>query len=79
MLTRCKLTVKKFSSDDQGAVAVLFGLMTFMLFFMGAIAVDYSRVIDMRSKISSAVDAASLAAGRALLDGNLSEIGRAHV
>ena len=73
MLTRCKLIVKKFSSDDRGAVAVLFGLMTFMLFFMGAIAVDYSRAIDMRSKISSAVDAASLAAGRALLDGNLSD------
>ena len=73
MPTRYELTVKKFSKDEQGAVAVLFGLMTFMLFFMGAIAVDYSRVIDMRSKISSAVDAASLAAGRALLDGNLSD------
>lgn len=73
MLTRFKLTVKKFSSDEQGVVAVLFGMTTFMLFCMGAIAVDYSRIIDMRSKISSAVDSASLAAGRALLDGQLSD------
>lgn len=73
MLTGYKLTVKKFSSDEEGAVAVIFGLMTFMLFFIGAIAVDYSRIIDMRSKITSAVDAASLAAGRALLDGDLSD------
>lgn len=73
MLTRYKLTVKTFSSDERGAVAILFGMMTFMLFCMGAIAVDYSRIIDMRSKISSAVDSASLAAGRALLDGQLSD------
>ncbi len=73
MLRRWKLTVKTFSSDEQGAVALLFGLMTFMLFFIGAIAVDYSRITDMRSRISGAVDAASLAAGRALLDGNLSD------
>lgn len=73
MLTGLRLIVKKFSSDEQGAVALLFGLMSFMLFFIGAIAVDYSRIIDMRSRITTAVDAASLAAGRALLDGNLSD------
>lgn len=73
MLSHWQLTVKKFSSDDQGAVAPLFGLMTFMLFFVSAIAVDYSRIIDMKSRVTSAVDAASLAAGRALLDGNMSD------
>lgn len=73
MTTRWQLTVKKFSRNDEGAVALLFGIMTFVLFFMGAIAVDYSRVVDMRTRISSAVDAASLAAGRALLDGDLSD------
>jgi Flp pilus assembly protein TadG len=73
MSTRWQHQVNKFASNDDGAVALLFGLMTFVLFFMGAIAVDYSRVIDMRSRIVSAVDAASLAAGRALLDGKLSD------
>ena len=71
MSTVWQQQVKSFGSEEQGAVAILFGLMTFMLFFMGAIAVDYSRVIDMRATISSAVDSASLAAGRALLDGKL--------
>lgn len=73
MSTRWKLQVKTFGSDDEGAVAVLFGLLTFMLFFMGAIAVDYSRIYDMRSRISQAVDASSLVAGRALLDGDLGD------
>lgn len=73
MSTRWQQLVKTFGSDDEGAVAILFGLMTFMLFFMGAIAVDYSRVIDMRSRVSSAVDASSLVAGRALLDGQLND------
>ena len=73
MPTFWKLTVKKFSTDEQGAVALMFGLMSFTLFFVGAIAVDYSRIIDMRSRITTAVDAASLAAGRAMLDGNSSD------
>lgn len=73
MKARWHLIIKKFSCDEDGAVALLFGLMTFALFFMGALAIDYTRVIDMRSRISSAVDAASLAAGRALIDGQLSD------
>lgn len=73
MLTHYKLIVKKFSADEKGAVALIFGLMTFVLFVVGAIAVDYSRVLDMRTRIASAVDSASLAAGRALLDGNMTE------
>ncbi len=73
MSTRWQQQVNKFGSDEQGAVAVMFGLMTFVLFFMGALAVDYTRVIDMRTRIVSSVDSASLAAGRALLDGQLSD------
>ena len=73
MTTRWQHQFKSFGSDEQGAVALLFGLMTFVLFCMGAIAIDYSRVIDMRTHIASAVDSSSLAAGRALLDGKLSD------
>lgn len=73
MTTRWQLIIKKFSSDEEGAVAILFGIMTFVLFFMGAIAIDYTRVVDMRTRVTAAVDAASLAAGRALLDGQLSD------
>jgi Flp pilus assembly protein TadG len=73
MNAQWKQVVKTFRSDERGAVAILFGIMTFVLFIMGALAIDYSRAIDMRSRIMSAVDAASLAAGRALLDGKLSD------
>ena len=56
MSTRLQQQVNKFGSDEQGAVALMFGLMSFVLFFMGAIAVDYSRVIDMRSRVVSSVE-----------------------
>ncbi|MBK9078420.1 MAG: hypothetical protein IPL91_04425 [Hyphomicrobium sp.] len=73
MITLWQPSEKSFSSDERGSVALMFGLMTFVLFFMGAVAIDYTRAIDMRSRVISAVDAASLAAGRALLDGQLSD------
>ena len=65
--------VKGFGKDEQGVVALLFGLMTMVLFTLSALAVDYSRVLNMRSRITTSVDAASLAAGRAMLDGKLSD------
>ena len=73
MLSRWPIVIKKFADAEDGAIALIFGLMTFVMFLMGAIAVDYTRVVDMRSRISSAVDAASLAAGSALLNGELSD------
>ncbi len=73
MSKRWQLRTGSFASNEQGTVALLFGLMSFVLFFMSAIAIDYSRIVDMRSGIISAVDSASLAAGRALLDGKLSD------
>jgi Flp pilus assembly protein TadG len=73
MLTRRQPAFKTFGNDDAGSIAILFGLLTSVLFLMGAIAIDYTRIVDMRSRVLSAVDAASLAAGRALLDGQLSD------
>lgn len=73
MLARWKLIVKKFGPDERGSVVTMFGMMAFSLVLMAGIAVDYSRMNDMRSRILSAVDTASLAAGRALLDGQLSD------
>jgi Flp pilus assembly protein TadG len=68
-----KFNSQEFNSNEDGTVAVLFGLLTFTMFVMSALAVDYGRVLDMRSRISSSVDAASLAAGKAMLEGKLSD------
>jgi Flp pilus assembly protein TadG len=62
----------RFRRDDEGAVAITFALASITLFLIIGVGVDYGRMVDMRQRISSAVDAASLAAGRAMLDGKLS-------
>ena len=73
MSKRWQHLVKSFGSDERGVVAVIFALMSFVLFAISALAVDYSRLLDVRSRTIGAVDSASLAAGRAMLDGKLSD------
>ena len=73
MSTRSMLLVKSFKTEEQGSVAVMFSLMSVALLFLGGMAVDYSRITDVHTRLVSAVDAASLAAGRAMLDGKLSD------
>jgi Flp pilus assembly protein TadG len=63
----------KLRSDDRGATTILFALLcTFMLLFVG-LAVDFSRAQATSRSLTAALDAAALAAGRALLDVRLSE------
>ena len=69
MYTYQTLGIKKFGSDDRGAVAITFGVMAMALFFMAGVAVDYSRVMNVRGRLVEAADAAVLAAGKALLNG----------
>ncbi len=69
MCTYQPLGIKKFGSDDRGAVAITFGVMAMALFFMTGVAVDYSRVMNVRGRLVEAADAAVLAAGKALLAG----------
>lgn len=63
---------KKFGKDEQGAVAMTFGLMTLVLLFLCGMAMDYSRAMNVRSRVSDAADSAALVAGRALMEGKLS-------
>lgn len=62
-----------FSDDEQGSVGVLFGLMAIAMLFLAGIAVDYSRILNVKAKMTAAADAAVLAAGRALRDGIMTE------
>jgi len=73
MFARCRQSINSFRSDERGAVAILFSLMTIVLTFMAGMAIDYARILNMRDRIASAVDAASLAAGQAMLKGDLSD------
>lgn len=73
MQTRCSQSLKAFQADDRGAVAILFGLMATCLLFFAGMALDFARIADIKNRVADAIDAASLAAGRALLDGKLSD------
>jgi len=58
-----------FTRNAAGDVALMFGLMTFSLFMFIGAAVDLSRWINARTATMDAIDAAVLAAGRALQTG----------
>lgn len=62
-----------FRSDEQGSVAMIFGIAFFVFFFAAGMAIDYGRVVHYKSRIAAAVDSAALAAGKGLLDGRLSD------
>jgi Flp pilus assembly protein TadG len=59
----------KVAHDERGAVAILFGFLAMVLMVFIGLAVDQARVYHTASKIAAAADAAALAAGRALMDG----------
>jgi len=55
-----------FVQDTAGDVAILFGLMTMAMFMLIGAAVDVGRWLNARDQTIAAIDAAVLAAGRAL-------------
>lgn len=69
MYTRSSQSLYAFGSDERGTVAMIFGIMLTGLLFLAGMAVDYSRAMNVRSRVSDAADAAALAAGRALMSG----------
>ncbi|MEO8421480.1 MAG: pilus assembly protein TadG-related protein, partial [Hyphomicrobium sp.] len=62
-------SVRRFAADERGNVAVLFAFMSTIILLVAGIAIDYARTVNMNSRIGGAADAATLAAGRAMLDG----------
>ena len=49
--------------NDAGNVAMLFGLAAIPFFAVGGMAVDFSRALDVQSKLGAALDATALALG----------------
>ena len=63
----------RFRNDERGTIAVVFALLAIMLVLVGGFAVDYARALHSRAKINNAIDAAALAAVKALRVQNLSD------
>jgi Flp pilus assembly protein TadG len=56
----------RFAAANRGAVSMLFGLVCVVLFLAVGGAVDFGRWLHARTQTAAALDAAVLAAGRAL-------------
>lgn len=63
----------RFSADERGTVAVIFSLIVLVLVFAAGMGIDFARVVHTKSRLAAAVDAAAIAAGRALIEGRLSD------
>lgn len=61
--------IKTFGRDERGSIGVMFGVSAMVITMFAGMAIDYSRVNHERMRVSESLDAAALAAGKALLDG----------
>lgn len=69
-LSARRIPSRGFLADEAGGVTIIFTLMLVVLMFAAGAALDIGRVMHTRSGLVTAADAAALAAGRALSDGN---------
>lgn len=66
-------TLGKFSRDEHGGVAMIFGVMLLVISIFAGAGIDVSRSVSARSKLSNALDTAVLTAARGLTLGVLDE------
>ncbi|MDP2355994.1 MAG: VWA domain-containing protein [Beijerinckiaceae bacterium] len=57
--------LRRFTTNESGNIATIFGLSTFALLGAASAGLDYSRMTNTRAALSSAADAAALAAAQA--------------
>ncbi|MBL8564152.1 MAG: pilus assembly protein [Hyphomicrobiaceae bacterium] len=56
---------RDFAFNRQGSIAILFGLLSMVIFGMVGFAIDYTRAVNLETHMSQALDAAVLAGVRA--------------
>lgn len=73
-------TGRRLFSDRSGNVAIIFGLTLMAVMAATGVAVDFSRALQVRSRLSNALDAAGLAAGKNIdaTPAELTEIAQAY-
>jgi len=55
--------VSRFGKDRSGAIAIMFGIAVIPILIGAGVAVDYSRALTVKNRLSQAIDAAALAVG----------------
>ena len=61
---KIKALLRNFRNDNGGTVAILFGISVIVLAGIVGLAIDSSRLYNVRAKMNEAVDAAALAAAK---------------
>lgn len=56
----------RFGKDARGSIATIFGLTVFVLLASSGIAIDFSRINRLTTRVNASLDAAALAAAREL-------------
>lgn len=67
------VTVRTFARNERGGVAIVFGIFAMVLTVAIGVAIDQARVHHSTSRLAAAADAAALAAGRALMEGAMTD------
>ena len=64
---------QRLATDERGNIAILFAFMLIPMMMAAALALDGLRALNAATTTSGALDAAALAAARAMADGSLSD------
>jgi hypothetical protein len=72
-ITALKSRTASFGRNEDGTVAMIFALMSVPVCLIIGLAVDYSRAVHMNQRLTSAVDAATVAAAKFVKDGTLTD------
>lgn len=65
--------LRAFSHDEKGTIAIIFGLCAFVVVMVTGLAIDIGRVMHAERSITSAMDAAALAAAKSMRGTGLSD------
>ncbi|WP_419907028.1 pilus assembly protein TadG-related protein [Hoeflea sp.] len=70
---KLKANLAKFRRDDSGNFMMIFAFATAAIFLTVGLAVEFSHSINMKTRVTNSLDAATLATARALSIGDITE------
>ena len=73
MRTQYEQLITRFRRAEEGAIAIAFGLTTFVLMLVAGLAIDAGRTYHAATKMTTALDAAALSAAKTMRVSHLSD------
>ena len=73
MMKNCYALLSRLARNDEGTIALLFGLTIFAMLLTAGLAIDGARYYKANGRVMSTLDSAALAAGQMLDDPNYTD------